>query len=383
MRQKSVLLLGSYGQTNVGDDILMYNYLSLLKDRGFTHIYVNASNRENIPDVIKREFLDLKVKLTYETSLIDWIKTMRKVSLVVYGGGTIYKELYSSTGRGKYSVIIRMMVFNILARLMGAKIYNLNIGIGVLKTGLGRTVTNLALRAATMSYFRDGRSYLFAKQTLQLPVNKIKLSTDGLFISDRWQKPWHEAGLNLPAGPHKRVVGVNLLSDIPDWIDRKKYIKAGVDFVAKLAENKDNLVLLIPFQHDFNLNNDRDFMRRELAQLLIDSKNIVLLNGLPIDRAVAIYKKLDVLVGMRFHSLLLATITETPFVGLSYDTKCKRFLKENNYKYAIDLEDLTEPALTAMFKALVSNTHAVREELRKISQTQLNEGSKCLSELTF
>lgn len=31
MKQKKVLLLGSYGQSNLGDDLLMWNYLELLR----------------------------------------------------------------------------------------------------------------------------------------------------------------------------------------------------------------------------------------------------------------------------------------------------------------------------------------------------------------
>src|SRR5678816_3599693 len=107
MNQKSVLLLGSYGQTNLGDDLLMYNYLTWLKSRGFTRIVVNASTNENIPQVVRDEFPDLEVRLTYKTSLLDWVRILRGVDCVVYGGGTIYKELYTTTGRSRYAVISR------------------------------------------------------------------------------------------------------------------------------------------------------------------------------------------------------------------------------------------------------------------------------------
>jgi len=382
MRQQSVLLLGSYGQTNLGDDILMWNYLNLLHDRGFKQIYVNANTAQNIPEIIKQKFPNLHIKITYGTSISDWINIFKKVSFVVYGGGTIYKELYSSTGRGRYSVIIRIMMFNILAKMFGAKIYNLNIGIGVLKTGLGRAITLMALKQAALTFFRDSESYLVAKDSLGLPVQKIRLSTDGLFLSDVWQKTWHESSLKLPSGKFKKVVGINLLSDIPDWVNREVYIMAARQFVAKLLQDN-NLVLLLPFQHDFNPNNDYEFMKREIAAHFSDSRNLLLVDCMPIDEVVSVFKKLDIFVGMRFHSLLLATVATVPFVGIAYDTKCSRFLKENNYKYAVKLEDINESQINTSFQTLLNDLNEVPDELQKITKAQLKEGQVCLKNLKF
>lgn len=112
--EKTVLLLGSYGQTNIGDDLLMWNYLTLLRESGFTKIHVNVNTPANIPAPVRREFPNLKIVLTYKTKLKDWFRLLGTVDYVVYGGGTIYKELYGSTGRGKYSVIWRIMVFTFL-----------------------------------------------------------------------------------------------------------------------------------------------------------------------------------------------------------------------------------------------------------------------------
>jgi polysaccharide pyruvyl transferase WcaK-like protein len=382
MKEKSVLLLGSYGQTNLGDDLLMWNYLDLLSREGFKKIYVNASNEQNIPEVIKQRFPNLRVQLTYQTSLISWAKIIRRVSVVVYGGGTIFKELYSSTGRGKYSVIFRIMAFNIMALLLGAKIYNLNIGIGVLKTSLGRLITLLALKASAHTFLRDSESYLFAKNRLNMNPKKISLSTDGLFLNDLWLKPWHDYDLGVSPHGYKKVVGVNLLSDIPDWVNRKNYIQAARKFIGKLLADG-NLVFLIPFQHDFNPNSDYAFMDRELGDLVEAHENLVQVKSVQIDQVVSLFKKLDVFVGMRFHSLLLAAVTETPFVGIAYDTKCTRFLKENNYPYSVALEGISEEKINSAYSALLKDVADVPKVLKDITTTQLKEGKECLQNLNF
>lgn len=380
MQQKTVLLLGSYGQTNVGDDLLMWNYLHYLRKQGFGCIYVNANSRKNIPAPIKRAFPQVKVVLTYKTSLIQWVRLLRRVNCVVYGGGTVYKELYGSTGRSKYSVISRIMLFNVLARLMGARIYHLHIGIGQLKSRLGRAITALALRTSDFTIFRDKESYSFARETLALPTKGIARATDGLFIGTRWLTPWHSAQL-VPRGKHTRVVGINVLSDIPDWIDRRQYLMSIRQFISQLLEQRARVVLL-PFQHDFNPNNDRVFMEREILPHF-KGKEVVLVDQVPIDKVVSYLKQVDVFVGMRFHSLLLATVTGTPYVGIAYDTKCWRFLQEAQYPHAVRIEALSVAHLQKAYNNLLQNLPRAAGTLKAIAKRYQQEGQQCLDRLDF
>jgi polysaccharide pyruvyl transferase WcaK-like protein len=273
---KQVLLLGSYGQSNLGDDLLMWNYLQLLKQHGFESIHVNANTVDLIPEPIKKSFPGLKIINTYETSILDYMRLIRKMDCVVYGGGTLYKELYGSTGRGKYSVIVRMMGFNIMARLFSTPVYHLNIGIGALKTAMGRWITKRALMAATHTIFRDQKSYDYALKTLQIPASKITKSTDGLFLNHVWEKSWEDKKLSIDREKYRCVVGVNILSDIPDWIDRTQYIQTMKTFVGELMSAGD-YVVLVPFQHAFNPRNDKIFMEDVFAkEIAMDGCEILL-----------------------------------------------------------------------------------------------------------
>ncbi len=379
MHQKTALLLGSYGQTNLGDDLLMYNYLVFLRSRGFEHIIVNASSEPNIPEAIRHEFTELEVVLTYQTSLPMWVKILRRVDCVVYGGGTIYKELYSTTGRSKYAVISRILAFNILARMLGKPIYNLHIGLGVLKTGIGKWITKLALLTAHLTLLRDEKSYQFARQELHIPGNKLCSTTDGLFINNHWQKPWH-GSISLPKGKYKRIIGMNFLSDIPDWVDRDTYLQAVREFVTDMVKQK-NFVVLLPFQHDFNAHNDYVFMKEEILPFVPAAENLVLAPSLPIDKAVGTFASLDLFVGMRFHSLLLATSAATPFIGIAYDTKCWRFMQETKYPYAIRLEDISAEGLANMYETLQQDLTTTHNNLGDIADDQLTKGQECLSNI--
>lgn len=378
---RSALLLGSYGQTNLGDDVLMLSYLQLLKSKGFDKIYVNASTDQHIPQAIEQQFPGLVVLPTYQTSLLQWIRILRQVDSVIYGGGTIYKELYASTGRSKHSVTARMVAFNALARLHGAKVYHLNIGIGSIKSALGRAIARMGLGTAQLSIFRDKKSYDFAKDTLQIPTDRIHQSTDGLFLDRRWQKPWLQLPLPAEAKNHKAIIGLNVLSDIPDWIDRTRYITAMRQLVNQLLADGYYLVL-IPFQHAVNPTNDRTFIGDQIVPHIKSKKGWHQLLKVEVDEITDVLGQCDVVIGMRFHSLLLATAAHVPFLAITYDTKCDRYLHDTGYPHHIPLESLTASLAQGKLEDVLHDK-ANKNRLKKIAARQYNQGDECLQSLSF
>lgn len=382
MKRKKVLLLGSYGQSNLGDDLLMWNFLELLKDRGFEEIYVNANTVELIPSAIKKAYPNLHIINTYKTSLIEYIRLIRKVDCVVYGGGTLYKELYTSTGRSPYSVIIRLMVFNVLARLLGTRLYHLNIGIGTLKTGMGRFISKVALGAATLTTFRDQQSYDFALKTLRVSKKKLRRSVDGLFLNRVWEKPWNKANLKVDRTKYKKVIGINILSDIPDWVNRDQYISSMKRMITQLMD-QGNYLIFFPFQYAFNPRNDLAFMQENLYDVLKGRRNYMLLKEVPIDMVGSYLKQCDLFVGMRFHSLLLATASRIPFVAVAYDTKCWRFTQEENYRYAIELEKLQPDKLAKLCQKTLASTDKIKHQLDEIAERSYKQAEESLRTLNL
>lgn len=379
-KQKSVLLLGSYGHSNLGDDLLMWNFLELLRERDFKEIYVNAGSTEFLPRPIKEHYPDLKLVDTYKTSVIDYIKLMRHVDVIVYGGGTLYKELYASTGRSKYSVIVRMMAFNLMAKILGTRLIHLNIGIGSLKTSVGRMISKLAITSASSSIFRDQKSYDYAKDVLRIPEKKIIKSTDGLFLNQVWEHPWKSANLRIDRKKYKNVVGVNVLSDIPDWVDRDTYVQTMKDFVSELLD-RGNYVLFVPFQHAYNPRNDLLFTHEVFDEMLKGKSGYKILSEVPIDLASSYLRQCDVFVGMRFHSLLLAAVNQVPFVALAYDTKCWRFVQENDYPFAVELEKADSEVLIDLFEQTMASRQEASKKLGMISRRMYTEAQEELRKL--
>jgi polysaccharide pyruvyl transferase WcaK-like protein len=382
MKARKILLLGSYGQSNLGDDLLMWNYLTLLESQGAKEIYVSANTTKFIPDVVKKSFPNLHIVLTYETSPTQYIRLIQSVDCVIYGGGTLYKELYTSTGRSPYSVIMRLMGFNVLAAMLSTKVYHLNIGIGSLKTKLGRFITKRALSAATKTVFRDKESFEFARDVLNVAPQKIQQSVDGLFIDPVWRSTWHIKNLKIDRKKYKHVVGINVLSDIPDWVDRESYVATMQQFVSSVLDRGD-YILFIPFQTDFNPRNDLKFMKEIFADMLKGHSGFTMLDKVPIDLVHSYMSQCDLLVGMRFHSLLLASACQLPFIAVAYDTKCWRFIEEIDYSYAVKLENLQYDQLMTLYDRAMSDRKAVKRQLALATEKMYNRAEDDLRTLNL
>ncbi len=69
-------------------------------------------------------------------------------------------------------------------------------------------------------------------------------------------------------------------------------------------------------------------LSKRLSELLnTDRINLLKAQSHPA-RMIDYYEEIDILLGVRLHSLIYATITATPFVGISYDPKIDSYLSE-------------------------------------------------------
>jgi polysaccharide pyruvyl transferase WcaK-like protein len=109
-RPARIMLLGSYGQTNLGDDLLLRNYLQYFSALGCRDPLVSVSRADLVPASVRREHTAATFFELYQTSVLRLLKMVLAVDAIVYGGGSVYKELYASTRRGRYRVITRVML---------------------------------------------------------------------------------------------------------------------------------------------------------------------------------------------------------------------------------------------------------------------------------
>ena len=338
------ILCGAYGKGNAGDDAILRAILTRLKaidpDMPF---YVMSRNP--VETSMKE-----RVGSFYIFNLRKFFKYLRKTSLFVSGGGTLIQDVTSS--RSLYFYLFTLLA----AKLSGSKVVMYGCGIGPIRGSANRNYTGKVLnRAADIITLRDSISMQLL-QDIGVTKPEIILSADPT--------------VNLPAVSRDVVEEAFRLDDIPadtpkiafclrSWDEFTNY-----EAVAKAAdhawEKHGLLPVFLPMEYP------RDVAIGEKIGGMVSVPHAVCSRRHSVEELRGMLSSMEVVCGMRLHSLIFASAGGTPIVGISYDVKVDSFIRDSGAKRCIQLKDLSEEQLTAYIDEAVAGgrSHGNETKLR-------------------
>ncbi|ACK65754.1 polysaccharide pyruvyl transferase [Rippkaea orientalis PCC 8801] len=289
---KKAVICGYYGQGNGGDEALLVSLLQMLPSDIYP-IVLSANPRQTeerygVESCPNRSFLAI-------------LKVLKQSDLFIWGGGSLMQDVTSWSSPIYYAGLM------ILAQQLGLKTIAWAQGIGPLKRPFTRWLTHQALRKCTAVSVRDGAS---AKLVSEWQINPL-VAPDPVWALKAKSVP------KLSDLPAPRVA-VNLRKHPQLTPQRLKVLtKALIDF--QKATNV--CLLLVPFQ----ASQDLEIARSIAAQLpgfhqIISLEDPRELKGL--------FRGVEMMIGMRLHSLIMAAAEESRCFALSYDPKVTRLMIE-------------------------------------------------------
>lgn len=314
---RRIVFLGTHGQYNIGDELLLETFLMQL---GPEHHYVINSydpsfTREQLAGRFDVEVIDTtrdRVRLARELLRCD---------LLCFGGGSIIKELYASTGRNRYSTLAMILaIVTFTHRIARRPIAMLNIGVGPVRSKQGHRLAKLILSQVDELTVRDEKSFATCQA---LGLDPLR-ATDAVFSADRhWL-----LGDSDGTAPTAKVadsgrlrVALNLNFDIenPDnWELFLERLAAGLELV-----NANHPIELhaLPMQVGFKQHDDGEILDAFAARV----------PEIPMHRhelrthsdAARLIESCDLLVSERLHAIVMASILGVPSYVLAYDVKVR------------------------------------------------------------
>ena len=337
----NILISGYYGFNNIGDESILRTVIDNL--------------REKLPDI---DFTVLShdpaqtsakygVKAARRMSLWDIFRSVLHCDLLLSGGGSLLQDATSARSILYYLFILR------LAQLMGKKTFIYSQGIGPISNPRNRRLTASALRRTSGIVVRDARSrdllleigvpeYLI--HVTADPVIRVKKADPalGLSILEREGCPRKEGVLTVGWAVKARRRDPIFLREIEKsihWL-REEY---GAESV------------LIPFFHSEDLG-----VCQAIAHQLEGQAGCLRQKYLS-EETLSIIGCMDVLVGVRLHSLIYAAVMGVPMIGVSYDPKVDSFLSSIQQPTLCSVEEFSLEKFQAAFR----ETLARREEIRR------------------
>ncbi|WP_408955716.1 polysaccharide pyruvyl transferase CsaB [Natroniella sp. ANB-PHB2] len=299
---KRIILSGYYGFNNAGDEAILAALIVGLKEVfGEVEIVVLSANPSWTRDLHGVEAIS-------RTNLAEVIKQLKRANLLISGGGSLLQDV---TGMKTIPYYLAVMV---LAKLLKVPVFFCAQGVGPINSTFNRKLVRAVLNRVELITVRDQKS----KSLLQeLGIEKsIYVTADPVFMlqpanQERVEAILAEEGIDLA----QQTVGIS----IRPWGDNS-YLNRLAVVLERFAEELEGQLLLIPLHYPVDLE-----VSRKLKHLM--KGEVAMINGdYSPQEVLGLVGQVDLLLGVRLHSLIFATLNKIPLLGIAYDPKIDSFL---------------------------------------------------------
>lgn len=322
-----ILISGYYGFNNIGDDAILRTVVENLKT---TLPDSRITVMSNAPEDTREKY---GVEAVPRMRLGSIIKAVRACDILISGGGSLLQDVTGPISILYYLFIIR------LALIFGKRVFIYSQGIGPIRGRLNRFLTGRILRKVEAIAVRDEASASFLTG-IGVPEEKITVTADPVLRLPRADLSRGREileSLGLEKKPGRRIVGWALKADsrYPGFLDEVE--KA----IRQMSMEEGTDCVLIPFHYEQDIPAIVELSRRLGPSVYaVTDKHLS-------DEMLSVIGNLDLLVGVRLHSLIYAAVMGVPMMGISYDPKIDAFLSSVGLKPISATGDFTASAFMA------------------------------------
>jgi polysaccharide pyruvyl transferase CsaB len=335
-----IVISGYYGFGNLGDEAILEQLVCELKRLVPPESIVILSND---PVSTERVF---GVRSLGRSRFASLARVLTKAKLLVSGGGGLFQDTRSPGSVLFYGAHI------MLARLAGAQALVYAQGVGPLRSAIATMITRAAFRLTSAISVRDERSLDLVK-SWHLPV---ELTADPVWCLAPTDLP-AQISSTLPGGPEtsrQPLIGLSLRpsSGFTD-VHMDELLHSLLEALPAEAD-----LLLLPLQKE----QDEPVLHRFATAWRQAGRRAFTFNPdeltLP-SQWLTLLSRLDLLVSMRLHALIMALRSGVATVGIAYDPKVVRLL--TNFEQPI--LNLTKESAGESWKETLKDAYRRRNEL--------------------
>ncbi len=361
-----ILFLGTHGQFNLGDELLLETFLAQLGKEN--HYAVNSYDPAFTQGMLAPRFSVESFHTTKE--LPRFLKYLITSNLIFFGGGSIIKELYASVGRNPYSTLFMILATVTFAKQIARKkVVMSNIGVGPIMTPNGERLARWILNQVDILSVRDDKSLQTALK-LGLSPTKIRRVPDAVFANA--PEVFLPSPVSQPKSDTLRVA-LNLNYDIENREAWDGFVESLAGALRLLNERQKIEIHALPMQSKFKANDDlsilKDFSKRipELKMIFHDPQNA--------QEVAGIIEGCDLVLAERLHTLVISSVLGKPFFGLIYDVKVRELIDYlGMLEHSLDInQPFTAETLTSGIQRVVDTSDTIRAHLIKRSTSLRKE----------
>ncbi len=343
----NLLIAGYHGYGNCGDEATLMAMTTNIKEMAPD---VNITAISHIPELTKKEY---NINSIQRFNAIEVMRAIVKSDIILSGGGTLIQNGTSTRSLLYYLSIIKM------AKLFKKKVMLYSNGIGPVNGKLNRKLVKMVVDNVDLITLREEFS---KKDLLDMGVIKpeIHITADAAFTLKSVDDEKARQFLIKEKIPlDKELIGVS----VRNWSKAKygdKYIKE----IAKACDNmvkQGKTVLFIPMEQP----KDIETSKKVMYEMKQDS--YILQELYKPDEILGIIGQMNLILGMRLHTLLFSASKKVPMIGLVYDPKIEYYLDVLNMPNGGDVRtgDIDAKRLTAQMEGMFLNLERYQDILEE------------------
>lgn len=295
MQQKSVskkaILCGYYGRDNVGDDALLMTLIQMLPP-GIEPLVLSAT-----PQKTRKTF---QVQAFPNRSAFSILEVLQQGDYFLWGGGSLMQDVTSFRSPLYYGGLMALAQQRGLPTIAWAQ------GVGPLRSGFSRWLTRKTLIGCEKISVRDRASAQLLSDWGVSPL----LAPDPVWALESepfpqlWELPAPRIAVTLRQHPQLTRAKIQTLTTA----------------LISLQKATETCILLVPFQpQDHSL-------AQAISDQLPEPKAII--SGESPSRFKRLFRGVEMAIGMRYHSLIMAAAEECRCFAISYDPKITQLMTE-------------------------------------------------------
>ncbi|CAD5924407.1 Polysaccharide pyruvyl transferase [Planktothrix tepida] len=287
-----VICCGYYGKGNGGDEALLASLLQMLPST--VEPIVLSGNPAQTQAYYQVEVCD-------RMNAFQVLKALRRADGLIWGGGSLMQDVTSTMSPFYYGGLMG------LAQQMGLKTIAWAQGIGPLNRSVSQWLAKKTFSGCNVVSVRDtGSATLLSNWNIPFTLAPDPVwALDAQPVARLWDLPAPRVALTLRPHPQLTPERLSLI------------IRALVSF----QKATQTFILLIPFQPIQDL-----AIAQVLHQALPHNSQVLILEDPR--QLKGVFRGVEFVIGMRFHSLIMAATQECKCFALSYDPKVSRLMEE-------------------------------------------------------
>jgi len=374
-----ITLLGSNSGNNAGDAAILASILDVVsKSLTGAEFLVPTTNPSFINQNYSR-FYNVKAinVMPWTASIrllgIPTINCMRKSDAALVCDGIIFDKILFNPA---FNFLITLFFLIPFAKIFNCKLVCYSTGIGPFKSAIGRFMARTFINSCDLVMMRERDSQ---KLCDEIGVTKeVILTGDAAFlnkVSDdtRLEEIARAERINL----QNPLFGINVTSYIDQWLKPEERVGSKEQYLSTLALSVNKAKTKIqggfvpvifsthPMDEEFAMRLAREVSGRVVSNKKYQSHDLM-----------AVMRRCSLFMGMRFHSLVLASAVESPIIGLVYAPKVRsymRFLESEDV--SLELNKLTEEKLAGIIIHAWENRAEIQQR-QKAHVDKLKEGAQ-------